>query len=90
VLYCADDLLNSRHTFRAWWPAVLWDGLLLFWGTKGYSQMMTMNSNNIGVKNNPFCGFRAFLTEIYTPIYKDFYPQNRTNWSFLMLRCSES
>src|SRR6218665_1839604 len=24
VLYCADDnLLYSKHTFRAWWPAVL-------------------------------------------------------------------
>ena len=24
VLYCADDdLLCSKHTFRAWWPAVL-------------------------------------------------------------------
>src|SRR6218665_1792749 len=52
-MFCADDLLHSRHTFRAWWPAVLWNGLLLFGGTKGYSQMMTMSSNNIRVQNNP-------------------------------------
>src|SRR6218665_184237 len=65
------------------------NSLLLFSGTNSYIQltMMAMGSNNIRVKNNPFCGVRAFLTEIYTPIYKDYYPPNRTNWSFLMLRC---
>src|SRR6218665_2478939 len=45
---------NSQHTFRAWWPAVLWNGLLLFGGTKGYIQMtmMAMSSVQIRVKNS--------------------------------------
>src|SRR6218665_969570 len=45
---------NSQHIFRAWWPAVLWNGLLLFGGTKGYIQMtmVAMGSNNARVKNS--------------------------------------
>src|SRR6218665_3696625 len=45
---------NSQHTFRAWWPAVLWNGLLLFGGTKGHIQMtmVAMSSVQIRVKNS--------------------------------------
>src|SRR6218665_3385918 len=37
LFFCANYLLHRKPPFRGWWPAALWNGLLLFGGTKGYS-----------------------------------------------------